>query len=87
MAVVFIPTLLRPLSGGVDRVEASGQSVRDVIENLESLYPGMRDRLMDGGRLRPNVSVAVDGEVCPMGALEPVGPASEIHFVTAISGG
>ena len=39
------------------------------------------------GRLRPNISVAVDGEVSPIGLLEAVGPASEVHFVAAIKGG
>jgi hypothetical protein len=37
--------------------------------------------------LRPNISVAVDGEVTPMGLLEGVGEQSEIHFVAAIKGG
>ncbi len=42
---------------------------------------------MEQDRLLPNISVAVDGEVSPMGLLETVGPASEVHFVTAIKGG
>ena len=87
MATVFIPTLLQPGVGGVSRVEVSGASVRQVIEQLEQLHPGIQAKLVEGGRLRPNLSVAVDGEVSPLGLLEPVGPESEVHFVVAISGG
>jgi len=65
----------------------AGATVRQVIDNLEQLYPGIRERLMDQGKLRPNISVAVDGEVTPMGLLEAVGPHSEVHFVAAIKGG
>ena len=87
MAIVFIPTLLQPLTGGRASIEAEGSTVRQVIESLERTCPGIRDRLLEQGRLRPNISVAVDGEVTPMGLLEPVGPASEVHFVAAIKGG
>ncbi len=87
MAIVFIPTLLQPLTGGHASVEAEGATVRDVIGNLERAWPGIRDRLLDEDRLRPNISVAVDGEITPMGLLEPVSPNSEVHFVAAIKGG
>ena len=87
MAIVFIPTLLRPLTGGRGSVEAEGATVRQVIESLEMAWPGIRERLMENDRLRPNISVAVDGEVTPMGLLEAVSPSSEVHFIAAIKGG
>jgi molybdopterin converting factor small subunit len=87
LAIVFIPTLLQPLTGGRASVEAEGATVRQVIESLEVAWPGIRERLLEHDRLRPNISVAVDGEVSPMGLLEPVGPTSEVHFVAAIKGG
>ena len=87
MAIVFIPTLLQTLTGGRASVEADGATVRQVIESLESAWPGIRERLLEQDRLRPNISVAVDGEVTPMGLLERVGPTSEVHFVAAIKGG
>lgn len=79
--------MLRPLTGGRATVDAAGATVREVIDNLERQCPGIREVLVEGGRLRPNLSVAVDGEVSPMGLIEAVGPASEVHFVTAIKGG
>jgi len=87
LAIVFIPALLRSLTGGKASVQAEGTTVRQVVENLEHAWPGIRERLMEQDRLLPNISVAVDGEVSPMGLLETVGPASEVHFVTAIKGG
>jgi hypothetical protein len=79
--------MLRELTGGRSTVEASGVTVREVIEDLERRWPGIRDRLTDGGRLRPNLTVAIDGEVCPLGLRERVEPSSEVHFVAAIKGG
>ncbi len=87
MPTVYIPTLLQTVTGGKSAVELEGATVRQVIDNLEHAYPGIRERLLDQGKLRPNISVAVDGEVTPLGLLEAVGPASEVHFVAAIKGG
>jgi molybdopterin synthase sulfur carrier subunit len=87
LPTVYIPTLLRTLTGGKASVEVEGGTVRQVIENLEQAWPGVRDRLLDEGKLRPNISVAIDGEITPMGLIEAVGPASEVHFIAAIKGG
>lgn len=87
MAIVFIPTLLRELTGGQASVEVNGATVGQVIDSLERAWPGMREKLLDQDRLRANLSIAIDGEITPLGLMEPVGPASEIHFVAAIKGG
>ena len=87
MPEVFIPAMLRELTGGRSSVEAAGSTVREVIDDLESRWPGLRDRLVSNGRLLPNLSVAVDGEVSPLGLREAVAPSSEVHFVAAIKGG
>jgi hypothetical protein len=84
---VYIPTLLHALTDGRSQLEVPGATVRQVIESLETVCPGLRDRLMEGDRLRPNLAVAVDGEISPLGLLEEVRPESEVHFVAAIKGG
>jgi len=84
---VHIPAMLRELTGGLATVEATGSTVREVIDDLERRWPGIRDRLTEDGRLRSNLSVAVDGEVSPLGLRESVEPSSEVHFVAAIKGG
>ena len=87
MPIVYIPALLQPLTGGKSKLEVEGATVRQVIENLDRAWPGIRERLLEAGRLRSTLSVAVDGEVSTLGLLEPVSESSEIHFVAAISGG
>lgn len=87
MPMVYIPAMLHPLTGGHSSIGVEGATVRQVIDNLDRAFPGIRDRLLDGDRLRPNLAVAVDGEVSPSGLLEAVAPASEVHFVAAIKGG
>jgi molybdopterin synthase sulfur carrier subunit len=87
MATVFIPSLMQKLTEGRHQVVVTGATVRQIVNNLEIEYPGMKARLMDGYRIKPNISVAVDGEVSPLGGLEKVGEDSEVHFLPAIGGG
>ena len=48
MPLVWIPTLMRELTGGEARVAVSGTSLREVLERLETAYPGIRERLCEG---------------------------------------
>ena len=87
MARVFIPAQLRPLTGGHHQVEVDGATVRQIIDELERRFPGIRDRLCDADELKPTLSVAVDGHVSSVGLLQKVRPESEVHFLPAIGGG
>ena len=87
MATVFIPTMLQKMTGGVKQVDFEAKNVRQVIEELDRLYPGIKDKLVEEGAIRSNLAVAVDGEVARMGLLQKVGENSEVHFVPAIGGG
>jgi molybdopterin synthase sulfur carrier subunit len=87
MAVVWIPSLLRDLTGGHEKVTVAGGSVRAIIDALDGAYPGIKERLCDGQGLRPGIAVAVDTQVARLGLLQPVAEQSEIHFLPAISGG
>ena len=87
MAKIFIPTMLQSLTAGVKQVDLDARNVRQIIERLEELYPGMKDRLVEDGEIRSNLAIAIDGDVAIMGMLEKVGENSEVHFVPAIGGG
>ena len=87
MATVFIPSLMQKLSDGKNRVEIEGSSVRQIVNNLDAEYPGFKERLVEDGRIKGNISVAIDGEITPLGMLEKVGENSEVHFLPAIGGG
>jgi molybdopterin synthase sulfur carrier subunit len=87
VVTVFVPTMLQPLTGGVQQVEVEANNVRQVVDRLEELYPGMKERLVEEGRIKRNLAVSIDGEIARMGLLEKVGEHSEVHFVPAIGGG
>ena len=87
MPTVYIPSLMQSLTGGKQTVQVEGSTVRQVVEALEQSYPGMRARLVESGRIKPNISVAIDGEVTTLGMLQKVGENSEVHFLPAIGGG
>ena len=78
---------MQELSNGEQRVNVQGNNVRQVIDNLDAVYPGFKDRLVEEGRVKPNISVAIDGEITPLGMIEKVSEGSEVHFLPAISGG
>lgn len=87
MPEVWIPALLLPLSGGRQKVNMPGKTIRQVIENLELQYPGIRERLLDGDRLRPSISVVVDGVISQEKLRHKLEDDSQVHFMPAISGG
>jgi molybdopterin synthase sulfur carrier subunit len=87
LATVYIPSLMQKLTDGKSKVQVGGSTVRQIVENLEKDYPGMRDRLVDENRIKGNISVAIDGEITTMGMLGKVDESSEVHFLPAIGGG
>ena len=87
MPVVWIPSLMRNLTGNQEQVSIQGETLREVVENLEAAYPGIKDRICEDDRIRPGLAVSVDGVVGNEGFRQKVDPDTEIHFVTAIAGG
>jgi len=87
MATVWIPALLRGLTQGRESIEVPGASVRQIIDNLEALCPGIKARLVSGDELRPGIAVAVDSQLAQGGLRQPLPDKCEVHFVSAISGG
>ncbi len=87
MPRVFIPPLLKAMTGGEVAVEVDAGNVRQVIEQLESQFLGVTERLCEDGELKPGLTVAVDGHVSSIGLLQKVGETSEVHFLPAIGGG
>jgi molybdopterin converting factor small subunit len=87
MAVVWIPALLQGLTGGEEKVSVSGATIGEIIDQLEARFPGVKDRLVERGEIRPHIAVAIDGDVSPEGLEQDVQESSEIHFIPALSGG
>ena len=87
MPLVWIPTQFQRFTGGQHQVQVGGATVREVIDNLEVIYPGIRERLCEEGRIRPEIAVAVDSEITTEGLRARVRPESEVTFLPAIAGG
>jgi predicted phage tail protein len=47
MPHIFIPSLLRNLTGGAADVRVAGATLREAIDALDAQYPGLKARLMD----------------------------------------
>lgn len=87
---VRIPTPLRAVTNGQDKVSAEGETLTQVIDNLESQYTGIKERLCDeSGNLRHFVNIYVNGE--DVRFLEGLGTAlssgDEVSIVPAVAGG
>ena len=63
MPTVRIPTPLRQAAKGNAEVKVTGDTVDDVIADLERLFPGLKERLVDdGGELRRFINIYVNEE-------------------------
>ncbi len=89
MPEVWLPTRLRSFTGGQQSVQVAGRTVRQVIDNLEAAFPGLKAELYDAEEdlVMPGMAVVVDGETSQLGLLERVQEDSEIHFLPALGGG
>ena len=87
---VRIPTPLRAVTKGIAEVQAKGETVDDVICDLERQYPGLRERIVDEtGELRRFVNIYVNQEdIRFMQNRETVlKDGDEVAIVPAIAGG
>jgi molybdopterin synthase sulfur carrier subunit len=88
--LVRIPTPLRKLTNNDDVVEVNAATVGDAIAELQSRYPGIKERLLDdAGEVRRFVNVYVNEE--DIRFLEnqktPLKDGDEISIIPAIAGG
>jgi sulfur-carrier protein len=87
MPTVVIPALLRKFTGGIERVDVPGRSIRELVRNLGEQFPGIDQQLLQDGDIRPSIAVSIDGEIATGGVLDAVSENSEVHFIPALSGG
>jgi molybdopterin synthase sulfur carrier subunit len=87
MAMVFIPALMRPVAGGKDRVEIEGKTLREIVDNLEKAYPGMKALLVADGQIQDGIALAVNGEPSEIGLMMEVPEGGEVQIMPAIAGG
>ncbi len=86
---VRIPTILRPITGGAKSVEGSGDTLDELLADLDARHAGLRDRLVDDSGLRRFVNVYLnDEDVRFLGGLTaPVKDGDTITVLPAVAGG
>jgi sulfur-carrier protein len=87
---VRIPTPLRTLTKGADEVKVNGNNIKDIIENLEASYKGIKERICDEkGQIRRFINFYLnDEDIRFMDNLNtPVKDGDNISIVPAIAGG
>ncbi len=84
-----VPPVLRAEAGGAREVEASGSTVRELLEDLTSRLPALGSRVYGEGELKSFVNVYVDGEdVRTRDGLDtPVREQSTVILLPAMAGG
>jgi len=90
LPLIRIPGPLRRLSEGESVVEVQAADLRSAIEQLDSRYPGFRDRLLDPeGKPRQFVNIYLNDEDVRLGdGLDAkVADKDEISIVPAVAGG
>ncbi|MDB5101226.1 MAG: molybdopterin synthase sulfur carrier subunit [Cyanobacteria bacterium RYN_339] len=84
---VRIPSPLHSYTAGAGDVVADGQTLDELLADLDRQFPGLRFRIVDEQRrLRTHIRVFVDGSLAK-GLERPVDAASEVMIVCALSGG
>ncbi|HEU4567447.1 MAG: MoaD/ThiS family protein [Motilibacteraceae bacterium] len=86
---VRIPTILRPYTDGAKAVDGKGDTLDELISDLESRHPGLRERLVEEGQLRRFVNVYLnDEDVRFLGGLStPVADGDSVTVLPAVAGG
>jgi len=87
---VRIPTPLQRLTGGESEIEGAGETIKEVIQNLNEKYPGFTERLYDEeGKLRRFINIYVNEEDIRFldGEGTKLSEGDDISVIPAIAGG
>ena len=89
MSVIRIPPTLRAEVGGARQVEAEGSTVRDLLDDLMSRFPSLREQIVEDGDVARFVNVYVEGEDVRTreGLDTEVSPSSTVILLPAMAGG
>jgi len=89
MSSVRIPPTLRTETGGVREIEASGGTVREILDDLVSRFPSLESKIYADGDIAPFLNVYVGGEdVRTLDGLETaVADGASVILLPAMAGG
>ncbi|MET0952535.1 MAG: MoaD/ThiS family protein [Aeromicrobium sp.] len=87
---VRIPTILRTYTQEQSQVSADGATLTDVLDSLETSFPGIRARIVDdAGKLRRfvNIYVAEEDVRFAQGLDTPTPDGAQVSIIPAVAGG
>ena len=87
---VRVPTILRPYTQGVSEVSAEGTTLIEVLDSLDTSYPGIKGRVLDdSGELRRFVNVYVDDDDVRFneGLQTAIKDGGQVSIIPAVAGG
>ena len=89
MSKVRIPPMLREEVGGAREVPASGENVRELLDDLMDRFPALRRQIVRDDEIAPFVNVYVEGEdVRTLDGFDtPVEPGQTVILLPAMAGG
>lgn len=87
MVQVFIPSQLTSYTDGVSRLEATGDNIERVLDDLDARFPGLKFRVVDEqDRIRRHMRIFRNGDRAQDVRLS-VGERDEVLIFGALSGG
>jgi len=89
-ATVRVPTPLQKLTQNQGEVKVSGANIKELIEDLEKKFPGIKERICDEvGKIRRFINIYVNEEDVRFLQQEetPLKDGDEISIIPAIAGG
>jgi molybdopterin synthase sulfur carrier subunit len=77
------------IAGSQEVIEANGNTVIEIIEDLERQYPGIKEHLLDSkGRIQGFTELFVNSEIVfPENTSMPVNDGDEMEILTIVAGG
>ena len=88
--LIRIPTPLRRMTNGLDKVQTEAANLAELIQKLDTDYPGFKARLLDdAGELRYFVNIYLNGEDVRFlkGLQTSITSGDEVSIVPAVAGG
>ena len=83
----MVPSPLRSFCAGAAILEVMGSTLGEILRAVDEQCPGFYEHTVEDGRVRPELSVALNGHAHRYGLTEPIAPNDEVTIVPAIGGG
>lgn len=86
---INVPTILQSLTNNQKRIDASGDNVQEVINHIESQYPGFKARIIKEGKVHRFMNIYInDDDIRFSDNLETsVSDSDSITILPAVAGG